>query len=83
MQENNTAAAIEEGTLKLYFTNAAALPQYGFFNNVLPGAAFAVTRTYSFDVLSTSNPLLLQYDGDHFFAADPIPGALQWMFPIP
>jgi uncharacterized protein YjdB len=81
-QQNNTATAIAEGSLKLYFSNAAAMPQFGFFNNVLPGATFAVTRSYSFDAPSGSTPSVLQYDHDHFFAAQPIPGALQWAFPI-
>jgi hypothetical protein len=81
-QENNTAVAIDEATLKLYFKNASAESQYGFFGRVLPGASFALTKTYTWDVLSSSIPQLLQYHENHFFAATPIDGALQWIFPI-
>jgi hypothetical protein len=81
-QQNNSAVAIDEATLRLYFTNAAPAAQYGFFGRVLPGAAFAIDRTYSFEVPAASTPRLLQYDADHFFASEPVPGALQWMFPI-
>jgi hypothetical protein len=81
-QENNTTRTIDEGSLKLYFTNEAAKPQYGFFNSVLPGAAYSLTRSYSFDAVSTAIPLSLEYHEDHFFTATPINGSLQWLFPI-
>ena len=81
-QQNDTTLAIDEGTLRLYFTNANPQAQYGFFNKVLPGESFALTRSYSWDVLSSSIPALLQYHEDHFFASNPISGSLQWVFPI-
>jgi len=81
-QENNTAVAIDEGTLRLYFVNPPAEAQYGFFGRVLPGADHALTRTYGWDVLSSATPLLLQYHEDHFFEQRPVSGALQWHFPI-
>ncbi len=81
-QQNNTAVALDEGTLRLYFSNADPAAHYGSFGNVLPGAAFAVRRSYTFDVPQSSQPWLLQYDADHFFASQPINGALQWLFPI-
>jgi hypothetical protein len=79
-QENKTTAAILEGSLRLYFANASPVNQFGFFTNIAPGGT--LTRTYSFDVLSGSNPLLLQYDGDHSGAEEPIFEAVQWRFPI-
>jgi hypothetical protein len=79
-QQNPTAAPILEGSLRLYFRNAAPERQFLFPLTIAPGAT--LTRTYSFDVLSTSDPLLLQYDGDHLEAADPIFEAVQWRFPI-
>ena len=81
-EENNTGTAIDQATLRLYFINAARAPQYGFFGTILPGPSFARTSSYTFDVLKSSNLMLLQYDADHFFAAQPISGALQWIFPI-
>jgi len=81
-QQNNTASAIDEGSVKLYFTDAAPLRQFGFFNRVLPGPESALTRTYSWDVPASSTPLLLQYHEDQFSANAPISGALQWLFPI-
>ena len=81
-QQNDTAIAIDEGTLKLYFSNAEPQSQYGFFNRVLPGESFSLTRSYSWEVLSTSVPSTLQYHEDHFFASNPITGSLQWLFPI-
>ena len=79
-QENKTDAAILEGSLRLYFDNDSPVNQFLFPNNIQPGAT--LTRTYSFDVLSSSEPLLLQYDGDHANAAEPIFAAVQWRFPI-
>jgi hypothetical protein len=79
-QQNQTAAPILEGSLRLFFKNATPVNQFGFFNNVAPGATLA--RTYSFDVLNSSEPLLLQYDGDHLEAPNPIFEAVQWRFPI-
>jgi hypothetical protein len=79
-QENFTDAAILEGSLRLYFTNDSPVNQFGFFNNIEPDGS--LTRTYSFDVLSSSEPWLLQYDGDHSTAEDPIFEAVQWRFPI-
>lgn len=79
-QENNTNAVILEGSLRLYFNNANPLHQFLFPNNIQPGAS--LSRTYSFDVLSSSDPLLLQYDGDHSSAEEPIFEAVQWRFPI-
>jgi hypothetical protein len=81
-QENNTTVAIDEGTMKLYFNNAEPQRQVGFFRPVLPGSGSALTRSYSWDVLSSSSPLLLQYHSDHFFANTPISDSLQWLFPI-
>jgi len=81
-QQNDTAVAIDEGTLRLYFTNASPQAQYGSFNKVLPGESFALTRSYRWEVLTASTPLLLQYHEDHFFAENPINGALQWIFPL-
>lgn len=82
LQENTTTVAIDEGSLKLYFSNAEPLSQYGFFGQILPGPEFSVTRSYQFDVLSTAEPLLLQYDHEHFFAPSPVPEAIHWVFPI-
>jgi hypothetical protein len=81
-QENYTTVAIDEGTMKLYFNNAEPQRQVGFFRPVLPGSGSALTRSYSWDVLSSSSPLLLQYHSDHFFANTPISDSLQWLFPI-
>jgi hypothetical protein len=81
-QENKTSAAIDEGTMKLYFKNVEPERQISFFRRILPGPDAALTRSYSWDVLSSASPLLLQYHSDHFFANAPIPEALQWLFPI-
>ncbi|MFO7689810.1 MAG: PKD domain-containing protein [Cryobacterium sp.] len=79
-QENKTAAPILEGSLRLYFTNASPVNQFIFPTSIQPGGT--LNRTYEFDVLSSSEPLLLQYDGDHQNAEDPIFEAVQWRFPI-
>lgn len=81
-EENNTATEINQETLRLYFTNVSPAAHYGFFGKILPGPSFAQTSSYTFDVLKASIPWLLQYDADHFFAAQPIDGALQWIFPL-
>ena len=81
-QQNNTSTAIDEATLRLYFKNDVPVAQFGFFGRLLPGAAFGVRRSYTFDALQIAQPSLLQYDADHFFAAQPVAGALQWLFPI-
>ena len=81
-EQNNTATAINQATLNIYFSNAAAMTQYGMFGKVLPGASFATTRSYSFDAINSSIPTVLEYDADNFFATSPVVGSLQWMFPI-
>jgi len=81
-EENNTATEIDQATLRLYFTNATPAGHYGFFGTILPGPSFAKISNYTFDVMKSSSPWLLQYDSDHFFAAQPVSGALQWIFPI-
>lgn len=81
-QENRTTKAITEGTLKLYFNNAAAARQFGFFGAVSPGPEAALTRTYTWDIDSTATPRLIQYHEDQLSADEPITGALQWTFPL-
>ena len=80
-QTNNTSAPIDEGQLKLYFTNSAAQPQFGFFNALFPGDT--ISRSYTFNVLYTEDPWILEFDHDNFFAAVPVPGSIQWVIPIP
>jgi Ca2+-binding RTX toxin-like protein len=79
-EKNLTTKAIDQATFKLYFDNTDPIAQYGFFGNVLPGESFATTRSYSFTAQSSAKPKLLEYDNDHFFAIEPINGALQWQF---
>lgn len=76
-QTNNTAGRIDEGQLKLYFTNRDAMPQYGFFGALMPGQS--LSRSYSFQVLYSETPWILEFDGDNFFSSSPIPGSLQWV----
>jgi hypothetical protein len=80
-QTNNTSVAINEATLKLYFTNDAAMPEYGFFDKVYPG--IPITRTYTFTASNGSNPSILEYDTDNFFRTTPLIDSLQWKLPIP
>lgn len=80
-QKNNTSTPIDEGQLKLYFTNSTAQPQYGFFNKLYPGDS--QSRSYTFNVLYTENPWRLEYDHDNFFASNPVTGSIQWIIPIP
>lgn len=82
-QQNNTTTAIDEGFLKLYFGNATAMPEYGFFNAVLPGANFALDRSYTFDAPAANKPSVLEYDADNFFSTSPGSNTLQWGMPVP
>lgn len=79
-EKNLTSIAIDQATLRLYFSNADPSGQYGFFGRVLPGENFGITTSYSFTELNSAKPLLLQYDSEHFFEENPINGALQWGF---
>ena len=79
-QENKTTAAIPAGSLRLYFTNESPVHQFFIPSTIQPGETF--TFEYSFDVSSSDDPWLLQYDGDHFYADEPIVEAVQWRFPI-
>jgi hypothetical protein len=81
-EQNDTSAAIDQATMQIYFSNAEPAKQYGFFGTVLPGSNFATVRSYSFDVLKSSTPTVLEYDADHFFSPAPVKGSLQWTFPI-
>jgi hypothetical protein len=80
-QRNDTTAPIPEGSFRLYFTNADPLGQFVLFNELAPGEQLTVPYTFA-GVPNEHTPLLLQYDGDHADAAEPIPGAVQWWFPI-
>lgn len=79
-QTNPTSVAIDEATFKLYFSNDAAMAQYGFFDRVYPG--MPVSRSYTFTQLKTSTPAVLEYDADNFFANKPVSGSLQWNLPV-
>ena len=76
-QTNNTTGRLDEGFLKLYFSNRDGMPQYGFFNSLMPGQS--TTRSYSFQVLYTETPTVLEYDQDNFFSTSPVAGSLQWL----
>jgi hypothetical protein len=80
-QKNNTSAPIDEGQLKLYFTNSTAQSQYGFFNKLYPGDT--QSRSYTFKVLYTETPWILEFDHDNFFASSPVTGSIQWVIPVP
>ena len=77
-ETNLTSEKIDQGSLKLFFSDGSVEKQYGFFNTVLPGEDFSTTRTHNWDVLSTKSLSTIQYDHDHFFDNDPIDGSLQW-----
>lgn len=79
-QTNPTATAIDEATFKLYFSNDAAMSQYGFFDRVYPGKP--VSRSYTFTQLKSSTPAVLEYDAENFFAKVPVAGSLQWKLPV-
>lgn len=79
-QKNNTAVPIDEGQLKLYFSNSSAQPQYGYFNKLYPGDT--QSRSYTFKGLYTETPWILEFDHDNFFSSSPIAGSLQWELPI-
>ena len=79
-QENKTAIRIDEGSLTLHFNNASPEDQYGFFEPVLPGPIFALTRNYSWEVPSAYSPRLLQYKSRFF--GEQLPGSLYWTFPL-
>jgi hypothetical protein len=49
---------------------------------VLPGAAFAVTRTHTFEAPAGAVPFVLEYDTANFSAPVPVDGSLRWIFPV-
>jgi len=79
-QKNNTSGIIDEGQLKLYFNDGTGLSQYGFFGTLYP--ADTQSRTYTFKVLYTQIPTILEFDHDNFFASTPVTGSIQWVLPI-
>ncbi len=80
LQENKTSLSIDEGSLKLYFKNADPEDQYASFGRILPGPSFALERRYSWEVPSSSDPILLQYKSKFF--DESVAGSLYWIFPI-
>lgn len=80
VQANHTELAIDEGTLKLYFEKADAMPQYGGFNKVYPGES--LRRSFTFTQLKTDMPTVLEYDKDNFFRKAPAIDSLQWPVPV-
>jgi len=80
LQENKTSLSIDEGSLKLYFKNADPEEQYASFGQIQPGPRFTLERRYSWEVPSSSDPMLLQYKSKFF--SESVAGSLHWIFPI-
>jgi hypothetical protein len=80
LQENKTSLSIDEGSLKLYFKNADPEDQYASFGQIQPGPSFTLERRYSWEVPSSSDPMLLQYKSKFF--SESVAGSLHWIFPI-
>ena len=63
---NTTEDLKDEESWKLYYSDGGGLPQYGFFNQMLPGQT--INRSYTFNVQSPDIPSVVVYPS-RFFAA--------------
>jgi hypothetical protein len=61
---NPTPNLITEGSLKLYYADGGGLPQYGFFNSILPGDG--IVKSYTFNVPSPNKPWYVGYPSRFF-----------------
>lgn len=66
---------LDEGSFKLFFSNAPAMPQYGGFGYLFPSDI--KTRSYTWEYLKSQTPTVIEYHAD-FFAAKPTPSKLHW-----
>ncbi|MDE1548168.1 G5 domain-containing protein [Jeotgalibaca caeni] len=74
-ETNTTNQRINQETFKLYLTDGTNQPQYGFFNNLMPGQS--LSRSYTFNLLKSEKPSILEY-GDTFFNGSPSEINPQW-----
>lgn len=74
-----TDLVIAQEGFKLFLTNSNSKPQYGFFNYLYPGQS--VSRTYTFSILKSEQPLCVEY-GDNFFNSEPMIDSLKWKVEI-
>jgi len=63
---NTTEDLKDEKGWSLYYSGGGGLPQYGFFNQMLPGQS--INRSYTFNVQSPDVPSVVAYPS-RFFAA--------------
>ncbi len=80
---NNTPdQAIDEGSFKMYYAEAAGgLPEYGFFDKLFLGDT--KSRSYVFEDLKTMTFDVLEYHHDNFFTVEPLEDSLRWRVEIP
>jgi len=79
---NNPNTKIDEGAFKMYYQNGSeGLPQYGFFGFLFYNQP--ITRTYTFEELTTKPFNKLAYGPNLFFTTQPPSDALVWNFQIP
>ena len=75
LKNETTDKKIGEATFKMYFEDGTNLPQYGFFGSLFP--AQSISRIYTFEVLKTQKPTIIEYGAD-FFATKPSLDTLKW-----
>lgn len=75
LKNETTDKKIDEATFKMYFEDGTNLPQYGFFGSLFPSQS--ISRIYTFEVLKTQKPTLIEYGAD-FFAVKPSLDTLKW-----
>jgi len=74
-QKNETSATLDEVRLKFYFTDGTTQSQADSFGTLVPGET--KSRSYTFTVLSTKDPSILEFDHDNDSALSPVPGSIQ------
>lgn len=75
LKNESTDQKIDESTFRMHFIDGSYLNQYGFFDSLFP--AQSINRTYTFEVLKSQIPTLIEYDAD-FFSTIPENGTLKW-----
>lgn len=75
LRNETTDNRIDEDSFRMYFEDGTTLPQYGYFSYLSP--AQSLSRVYTFEVLKTKQPTLIEYGVD-FFAPEPSLDTLKW-----
>ena len=76
LKNNTSNKIINEGSFALYLNDGKSMPQYGFFNTILPGQE--MSRSYTWNIDGGNYGVRVRYQGSYGSWAEPY---LSWNIP--